>query len=187
MIKRGHKYRKTRRVERSSGRVSLLIPGHPTQLWLPLDDEGTLSDWMIHTLSLALGPLGVRVWTSLLAELSAYGRTGYFRFTFDGVIDAMNLHPKSRERPEVRQRIIDIIHMLTKIELEVDHPHDHQWAKRPIFLIGGRFGRREGRESKLEGLELIINPLLYDGVRDPIKKTLKKLLPSPQGTRSHQP
>ena len=179
-IKRRHKHRKTRQVERDTGRVSLLIPGHPTQMWLPLEG-GTLSDWMMQQLSVTLGPLGLRVWTALLSRLSDEGRTGYFRFTFDGVIDAMNLSKRSRERPDVRQRILSIINLLTQIELQVDHPKHPKWSSRPLFLIGGRFGKIDGTKRTIEGLELIINPLLYDGVRDPIKKTIgKNFSPAPK-------
>lgn len=149
------------------GRIELLEPGQAVQLSLPLEDEG-IHAAAIHALRKLRGYEGLRHWAVLQRLFSLEGgRRGWVRWMLDDHLKALGYRDRACRDPQTRARVVGQVEMLTRLELSVYSRDNTLWHRRPLLLVGGRFGRIEGAESRLEGLELQINPLLYEGVRDP--------------------
>lgn len=149
------------------GRIELLEPGQAVQLSLPLEGEG-IHTATIHALRKLRGYEGLRHWAVLQRLFSLEGgRRGWVRWMLDDHLKALGYRDRACRDPQTRARVVGQVEMLTRLELSVYSRDNTLWHRRPLLLVGGRFGRIEGAESRLEGLELQINPLLYEGVRDP--------------------
>lgn len=149
------------------GRIELLEPGQAVQLSLPLEGEG-IHAAAIHALRKLRGYEGLRHWAALQRLFSLEGgRRGWVRWMLDDHLKALGYRDRACRDPKTRARVVGQVEMLTRLELSVYSRDNTLWHRRPLLLVGGRFGRIEGTESRLEGLELQINPLLYEGVRDP--------------------
>lgn len=152
---------------RSEDRVwlELFAPGLSTQLTLPLDGMA-IHDELIRSLKQLADWEGVRNWAALLRLLSVEGgRAGWVRWTLDDHLAALGYNPSWRRNPETRERVARMVEMFTKVELGV-RTESREWERRPLVLVGSRFGHLEGSRALLDGMELQINPLLYRGVRN---------------------
>lgn len=156
-----------RSLPQEGGRIELFINnGRSVQLTLPIE-EFTPHDALIHSLRQLQGHEGLRHWAALLRLFSVEGgRRGFVRWTMSQHLDALGYSSRIRENPERRAEIARSVEMLTRIELAT-YSHDGALRSRaPVLSVGMRHERFEGSEYRLDGMELQINPLLYEGVRD---------------------
>ena len=145
--------------------LTLFAPGLSTQLTLPLDGLA-IHDELIRSLKQLADWEGVRNWAALLRLLSVEGgRAGWVRWTLDDHLAALGYNPKRRRNPETRERVARIVELFTEMELGVVSD-GREWERRPLVLVGSRFGHLEGSRARLDGMELQVNPLLYRGVRN---------------------
>lgn len=143
-------------------RVELLSQGEHIQLTFPWP-EMTLHDEIIRALRKVASWEGLRNWAAWLKLLSVEGsRSGWMRWTLEEHLTAMGY---KRKTPEVRAKVARTMEKFTQLELQVTSKNNKKWDRRPLILVGRRFGKIKGGESELEGMELQINPLLYGGVR----------------------
>ena len=147
--------------------VELLLPGHPVQLTLPMSELSGLSEGAIWAIRRIRGALGMRNWCALQRLLSVEGgRLGWVRWTLDDHMIAMGYSKNSRDDPAVRAKVAEEVELLTRMELVVYDAANVARHRAPLLLVGDRFERIAGSAWRLEGMELRINDLLYDGVRD---------------------
>ncbi len=151
----------------TGGRVELMLPGHPVQLTLPMDELAGLSEGAIRAIRAIRGAMGLRNWCAMQRLLSVEGgRRGWVRWTLDEHLAAMGYGKNSRDDPAVRANVAAEVELLTRMELVVYDAANVARHRAPLLLVGDRFERIAGSAWRLEGMELRINDLLYDGVRD---------------------
>jgi hypothetical protein len=93
------------------------------------------------------------------------GRTGRIRWTLEGHLDVLGYRDRARRDPKVRDTVAAEVEALTRMEVAVYHPDGTLRARGPILAITQRGEALRGSKWALEGLELVIHPVLYEGVR----------------------
>ena len=151
----------------TGGWVELMLPGRSVQLTLPMNELVGLSEGAIRAIRAIRGAMGLRNWCAMQRLLSVEGgRRGWVRWTLDEHMKAMGYGKSSRDDPTVRAKVAEEVELLTRMELVVYDKANVARHRAPLLLVGDRFERIAGSAWRLEGMELRINDLLYDGVRD---------------------
>lgn len=151
----------------TGGWVELMLPGRSVQLTLPMNELVGLSEGAIRAIRAIRGAMGLRNWCAMQRLLSVEGgRRGWVRWTLDEHMKAMGYGKSSRDDPAVRAKVAEEVELLTRMELVVYDAANVARHRAPLLLVGDRFERIAGSAWRLEGMELRINDLLYDGVRD---------------------
>jgi hypothetical protein len=126
-----------------------------------------LSEALVRELKEWRGWMGLRNWAALQRLLSVEGnREGWVRWTLDAHMNALGYSPRARESVETQRRVAQEVELFTELELAVYDQQDRLRERRPLVHVGSKFDRLHGSEWRLEGMELRINALLYQGVRD---------------------
>jgi hypothetical protein len=167
-------------LEEEEGRCELHLPGQQViQLLLPLEGE-SLSEAFTNAIRQWRSFIGLRHWAALQRLLSIEGgRSGRVRWKLEDHLDALGLSKRWREDPERRQAVATEVDLLTKMELAVYAPNGELRLRAPILSPTAKIDAKiEGPDGQkrwsLEGMELQINPLLYEGVRDRVTGKLGK-------------
>lgn len=152
----------------TAGRVELLLPGHPTQLTLPMAELSGLNEGAICLLRDLRGPKGLRHWCALQRLFAVEGgRKGWVRWTLDEHLAAMGYRKSTSEDLEKRSEAAAEVEQLSRMELVVYDTTNVARHRAPLLLVGDRFEKLAGSEWRIEGMELRVNDLLYSGVRNP--------------------
>lgn len=142
-------------------RVELLGAGGHVQLELPYGESW--GEALIQLLRRLRGDEGLRHWTALLRLWSVEGkRRGSVRWMLDDHLRALGLRPDDLE---ARRAIAAQVAAMTQVEVVVYGKDGGQRSRAPLVLVGRRYERIDGAGWAMEGLELLPNPLLYEGVR----------------------
>jgi len=160
-------------------RFEVLAPGLAMQVAFPFDERSSMSMAMVETLNRWRGPLntwkgpaGLRHWATLLRLLSIEGaREGHVRWTMERHLDAMGASEDTRHDPKALAEIGGIVELLTKLELAVYAPDGTLRLRQTILSAMNKIDRKLGSTWALEGMELVIHPMLYNGVRKPTGET----------------
>jgi hypothetical protein len=80
-------------------------------------------------------------------------------------LDALGYSDRARRDPEVRDRVAAEVEALTRMELAIYHPDGTVRLRGPVLAVTQRGESMRGSEWTLEGMELVIHPILYEGVR----------------------
>ena len=165
-----------RRVDAS--RIELVAPGKDrVRLTLARD---LLHDDFVEQLRRWWGWEGLRHWAALQRLFSVEGgRRGTVRWTLNDHLDAMGYNERSIFNPAVRARAAETVEAMTRIELAVYNQDGTLRMRRPILLKGGTYERLVDSRWELDGLELCINELLYEGVRRPSGRLGRDWFPVP--------
>ncbi|MCX6954433.1 MAG: helix-turn-helix transcriptional regulator, partial [Verrucomicrobia bacterium] len=108
---------------------------------------------------------GLRHWAALQRLFTAAGRTGRIRWNLNGHLDALGLSERSRRAPSMRRKIANEVEALTRLEIAVYNTDGSLRLRGPILAVTQRGEALRGSEWALEGMELVIHPVLYEGVR----------------------
>jgi hypothetical protein len=108
---------------------------------------------------------GLRHWAALQRLFTSAGRTGRIRWNLNGHLEALGLSERSRRAPHIRQKIAHEVEALTRLEIAVYNTDGSLRLRGPILAVTQRGEALRGSEWALEGLELVIHPVLYEGVR----------------------
>jgi DNA-binding XRE family transcriptional regulator len=161
------------------GRVALLEQGKPVQLTFPYQGT-TPHESVIHALRKLRSHEGLRHWAALLRMFAVEGgRQGWVRWTLDEHFEALGYGERKRLDPETRASIAHQVEQLTELELAVYNADGTLRAQAPILTVGLKFDRLEGSEWRLDGMQLQINELLYQGVRKENGEVGKNWFPAP--------
>ena len=152
------------RVQTREGRAEIIAPDARGKMGLLLD---------VHEIPLQLVEAirkwrswhGLRHWAALQRLFTAAGRTGRIRWNLDGHMDALGLAARSRREPRIRKKIAHEVEALTRLEIAVYNTDGSLRLRGPILAVTQRGEALHGSEWALEGLELVIHPVLYEGVR----------------------
>jgi DNA-binding XRE family transcriptional regulator len=147
---------------------ALLLRGkaNDPQLLLPLEDDG-IHGATVRALRNLVKWEGLRHWTALLRLLSVEGgRKGWVRWTMAGHLDAVGYSAREHRNPAMLARVARQVELLTTLELALYDRNGRERHRAPLFHVTGKHDRLEGSAWRLDGMELRINPRLYDGVRD---------------------
>ncbi len=108
---------------------------------------------------------GLRHWAALQYLFTSSGRTGRIRWMLQHHLDALGYSDRARRDPEVRDRVAAEVEALTRIEIAIYNKDGSVRVRGPILAITQRGESLRGTQWALEGLELMIHPVLYEGVR----------------------
>lgn len=152
------------RVQTRDGRAEIIAPDARGKMGLLLD---------VHEIPLQLVEAirkwrswhGLRHWAALQRLFTAAGRTGRIRWNLNGHMDALGLAARSRREPRIRNKIAHEVEALTRLEIAVYNTDGSLRLRGPILAVTQRGEALRGSEWALEGLELVIHPVLYEGVR----------------------
>lgn len=156
-------------VDFDSIRIYLSRPGkdgkkQPIQLALPRCDSA--NEAIVHLIKEWRGVEGLRHWSAIQHLLSIEGgRKGFVRWSVDAHLEALGYSASRKRKTEVRDKAAAHVELLTQLELMVEKDGKF-WESKKLLHVGSRFGHKDGSKYKLDGMELKINPLLYEGVRD---------------------
>lgn len=154
-------------VDFVGGRIELMLPGHPVQMALPMAGQ-SVSEGAVHLLRELRGPKGLRHWCALQRLFSVEGgRRGWVRWTLDEHLAAMGYRKNTSEDAAKRAELAAEVEKLTQMELVVYDASNVARHRAPLLLVGDRYERLAGSAWRLEGMEIRVNDLLYQGVRDP--------------------
>jgi DNA-binding XRE family transcriptional regulator len=165
--------KRSRAAAKRAERFEVIAPGLAVQVAFPFDERASVSVAMIETLKRWRGPLntwkgpaGLRHWAALLRMLSIEGaREGHVRWTMERHLDAIGASEDARHDVKYRQEIGSIVELLTRLELAVYAPDGTLRLRQSILSSLGKIDKKHGSTWALEGMDLHIHPLLYDGVR----------------------
>ena len=136
------------------------------QLSLPFE-EWSLNGAIAHALAQMVRPFGLRNWWAVLRLFSVEGgRQGWVRWTMKDHLDALGLSQRSRENSKRLDEISDLVRLFTKLELAIYDKEGKKAETSPLILVGKRYEQLEGSRWQLDGMELKINPFIYQGVRN---------------------
>jgi len=144
------------------GWAEILHPGK--QLGLRLDVH-ELPERIVHAIKTWRSWQGLRHWAALQCLFTEAGRTGRIRWSLEHHLDALGYAYRSRRTPELRAMVAAEVEALTRMEIAVYHPDGTLRLRGPVLAVIQRGEARRGSEWALEGLELVIHPALYEGVR----------------------
>jgi DNA-binding XRE family transcriptional regulator len=149
-------------------RIQLIArDGTCVQLELDLDGQGSPSVALIHGLRRMRSWEGLRHWAAVQKLLSVDGgRKGWVRWTLNGHLKALGISMKNRSRAALRAQYARAVEAFTRIEIAVYAQDGTLRSRRPLLLVGAKYDRLKGSVWELDGMQLMINPLLYSGVRE---------------------
>ncbi|MFO0629339.1 MAG: hypothetical protein U0325_27430 [Polyangiales bacterium] len=156
------KDRRARKIPVRDGWAEILYPGKQLGLRLSVQD---LPERIVHAVREWKHWQGLRHWAALQLLFTDAGRTGRIRWTLDAHLDALGYGDRSRRDPKVRTTVASEVEALTRMELAVYHPDGTVRLRGPVLAVTQRGEAMRGSEWALEGLELVIHPVLYEGVR----------------------
>jgi hypothetical protein len=138
---------------------------HPSkQLGLRLDVHD-LPERIVHAIKAWRSWQGLRHWAALQCLFTEAGRTGRIRWTLENHLDALGYADRSRRTPELRATVAAEVEALTRMEIAVYHADGTLRLRGPVLAVTQRGEALRGARWTLEGLELVIHPALYEGVR----------------------
>jgi DNA-binding XRE family transcriptional regulator len=156
------KDRKLRKIPVQSGWAEIIYPGKQLGLRLNVQD---LPERIVHAVREWKHWQGLRHWAALQLLFTDAGRTGRIRWTLEAHLDALGYGDRSRRDPKVRATVASEVDALTRMEIAIYHPDGTVRLRGPVLAVTQRGEAMRGSEWRLEGLELVIHPVLYEGVR----------------------
>ena len=144
------------------GWAEILHPGK--QLGLRLDMR-ELPERIVHAIKAWRSWEGLRHWAALQCLFTEAGRTGRIRWSLERHLDALGYSDRSRRDHALRVTVATEVEALTRMEIAVYHPDGTLRLRGPVLTVTQRGEALRGAEWALEGLELVIHPALYEGVR----------------------
>ncbi|MEZ4409240.1 MAG: hypothetical protein R3A52_22640 [Polyangiales bacterium] len=156
------KDRRARKAKVVDGWAEILYPGKQLGLRLSVQD---LPERIIHAVREWKHWQGLRHWAALQLLFTDAGRTGRVRWTLEAHMDALGYADRSRRDPRVRTTVAAEVEALTRMELAIYHPDGTVRLRGPVLAVTQRAEAMRESEWALEGLELVIHPVLYEGVR----------------------
>ena len=170
------KDRKPRKVRVQDGWAEILHPGKPVGVRLNVQE---LPERIIHAVREWKGWQGLRHWAALQLLFTEAGRTGHIRWTLEAHMEALGYKDRTRRDPAQRALVANEVEALTRMEIAVYNPDGTLRVRGPMLAVTQRGEALEGAEWKLEGLELIIHPVLYEGIRNKDGSLGKLWAPAP--------
>jgi hypothetical protein len=156
------KDRRLRKTPVRDGWAEILYPGKQLGLRLSVQD---LPERIVHAVREWKHWQGLRHWAALQLLFTAAGRTGRIRWRLDDHLSALGYSDRSRRDSKVRAMVAAEVEALTRMELAIYHPDGTVRLRGPVLAVTQRAEAMQGSEWALEGLELVIHPVLYEGVR----------------------
>jgi hypothetical protein len=156
------KDRRLRKTPVRDGWAEILYPGKQLGLRLSVQD---LPERIVHAVREWKHWQGLRHWAALQLLFSDAGRTGRIRWTLEAHLDALGYADRTRRDPKLRATVAAEVEALTRMELAVYHPDGTVRLRGPVLAVTQRGEAMRGSEWTLEGMELVIHPILYEGVR----------------------
>ncbi len=156
------KDRKLRKTPVQNGWAEIIYPGKQLGLRLNVQD---LPERIVHAVREWKHWQGLRHWAALQLLFTDAGRTGRIRWTLEAHLDALGYGDRSRRDPKVRAMVAAEVDALTRMEIAIYHPDGTVRLRGPVLAVTQRGEAMRGSEWRLEGLELVIHPVLYEGVR----------------------
>ncbi len=156
------KDRRTRKTPVRDGWAEIIYPGKQLGLRLSVQD---LPERIVHAVREWKHWQGLRHWAALQLLFTDAGRTGRIRWTLDAHLEALGYGDRSRRDPKVRSTVADEVEALTRMEIAIYHPDGTVRLRGPVLAVTQRGEAMRGSQWALEGLELVIHPVLYEGVR----------------------
>jgi len=156
------KDRRMRRTPVRDGWAEIIYPGKQLGLRLSVQD---LPERIVHAVREWKHWQGLRHWAALQLLFTDAGRTGRIRWTLDAHLEALGYGDRSRRDPKVRATVAAEVEALTRMEIAIYHPDGTVRLRGPVLAVTQRGEAMRGSEWALEGLELVIHPVLYEGVR----------------------
>jgi DNA-binding XRE family transcriptional regulator len=156
------KDRKLRKTPVQNGWAEIIYPGKQLGLRLHVQD---LPERIVHAVREWKHWQGLRHWAALQLLFTDAGRTGRIRWTLDAHLDALGYGERSRRDAKVRALVAAEVDALTRMEIAIYHPDGTVRLRGPVLAVTQRGEMMSGSEWRLEGLELVIHPVLYEGVR----------------------
>lgn len=156
------KDRRMRRTPVRDGWAEIIYPGKQLGLRLSVQD---LPERIVHAVREWKHWQGLRHWAALQLLFTDAGRTGRIRWTLEAHLDALGYGDRSRRDPRVRATVAAEVEALTRMEIAIYHPDGTVRLRGPVLAVTQRGEAMRGSRWALEGLELVIHPVLYEGVR----------------------
>ncbi len=156
------KDRRMRRTPVRDGWAEIIYPGKQLGLRLSVQD---LPERIVHAVREWKHWQGLRHWAALQLLFTDAGRTGRIRWTLEAHLDALGYGERSRRDPKVRATVAAEVEALTRMEIAIYHPDGTVRLRGPVLAVTQRGEAMRGSQWALEGLELVIHPVLYEGVR----------------------
>lgn len=156
------KDRRLRKTPVRDGWAEIIYPGKQLGLRLSVQD---LPERIVHAVREWKHWHGLRHWAALQLLFTDAGRTGRIRWTLEAHLDALGYADRSRRDPRVRSTVATEVEALTRMEIAIYHPDGTVRLRGPVLAVTQRGEAMRGSEWALEGLELVIHPVLYEGVR----------------------
>lgn len=156
------KDRKLRKTPVQNGWAEIIYPGKQLGLRLNVQD---LPERIVHAVREWKHWQGLRHWAALQLLFTDAGRTGRIRWTLEAHLDALGYGERSRRDAKVRAMVAAEVDALTRMEIAIYHPDGTVRLRGPVLAVTQRGEAMRGSEWRLEGLELVIHPVLYEGVR----------------------
>jgi hypothetical protein len=156
------KDRRIRKTPVRDGWAEVLYPGKQLGLRLSVQD---LPERIVHAVREWKHWQGLRHWAALQLLFSDAGRTGRIRWTLESHLDALGYADRTRRDPNLRSTVASEVEALTRMELAIYHPDGTVRLRGPVLAVTQRGESMRGSEWTLEGMELVIHPILYEGVR----------------------
>ena len=155
-------------LELKRGTLYLALPTAAGQAQLVLPGFGSLHQSVVESLTKQIGKFrkgeGLRHWIAFQLLLStAGGRKGWVRWTVEDHLDALGISPASRT-PAMRAQIAEAVWLFTQISIVFEEGGTRH--SKSLVFVGDKEEKFDGEAWQLNGLELHVNPLLYEGVRD---------------------
>ena len=156
------KDRRVRKAPVRDGWAEILYPGKQLGLRLSVQD---LPERIVHAVREWKHWQGLRHWAALQLLFTDAGRTGRIRWRLEDHLAALGYADRSRRDPKVRMTVAAEVEALTRMELAIYHPDGTVRLRGPVLAVTQRGEAMQGSEWALEGMELVIHPVLYEGVR----------------------
>jgi hypothetical protein len=154
------------RAQDNPGRLELLAPGGSVQIRIPFDGQ-SLTESFVETIRNWRDWFGLRNWAALQRLLSDKGmRTGRVRWLLSEHLDALGYSERSREDPELREKIAKEVELFTQLEIAIYNPDGTLRLREPILSSTRKYDALRDGKWALEGMELQIAQSLYEGIRN---------------------
>lgn len=171
------KDRRPRKVAVREGKAELIGPDNKTAVSLNVQE---LPERIIHAVREWQGWQGLRHWAGLQLLFTKAGRTGRVRWALESHLDALGYIDRSRRDPKVRATVASEVEALTRMEVAVYNDDGTLRVRGPLLAVIQR-GEAQVTDSEwaLEGMELVVHPVLYEGVRQEDGSLGKHWAPAP--------
>lgn len=172
------KDRRPRKVMVREGKAELIGPDNKTALSLNVQE---LPERIIHAVREWQGWQGLRHWAGLQLLFTKAGRTGRVRWALESHLDALGYIDRSRRDPKVRATVANEVEALTRMEVAVYNDDGTLRVRGPLLAVIQRGEAQATPDSEwaLEGMELVVHPVLYEGVRQEDGSLGKHWAPAP--------